>query len=256
MSHHAEDIKEAVRDRYAGHAREASSCCPSACCSPAGQRAEGDLGLGCGDPLALESLAEGETVVDLGSGGGVDCFTAARRVGPGGRVIGVDMTPEMIALAQRNARLGGYGNVEFRLGEAEHLPVEDGVADLVISNCVINLVPDKARTFAETFRVLKPGGRLSVSDIVTTGPLPAEVAASVSAYVGCLAGASMREDYLAAIRSAGFTDIEVVSEHAYATEGGEAEEVARAFSLDLDAEEVAVAAKLFRSATVHARKPA
>jgi len=226
-THDPDAIKEAVRDRYAGHARTKTSCCASSSCCDSNSSsallvpgynaedlsqlpADADLGLGCGNPLALESVGKGETVVDLGAGGGIDCFLAARRVGPTGRVIGVDMTPEMVLLAQRNAKTTGTDNVEFRLGEIEDLPVEDGVADLVISNCVINLVPDKQRAFAEAFRVLKPGGRISVSDIVTTGPLPEAARASVGAYVACLGGALPIEDYLSAARAAGF-DLQVLS---------------------------------------------
>ncbi|HSD94307.1 MAG TPA: arsenite methyltransferase, partial [Syntrophales bacterium] len=158
------------------------------------------------------SLKEGETVLDLGSGAGFDCFLAAGRVGPKGRVIGVDMTPEMIERARENARKDGVENVEFRLGDIEHLPVEDGSADVIISNCVINLAPDKGRVFSEAFRVLKPGGRLMVSDIVLTRPLPDFVKNSVAAYIGCVAGAALKEDYLGAMKQAGFEDVTVQSE--------------------------------------------
>lgn len=171
-----------------------------------------NLGLGCGNPVALASLKEGETVLDLGSGAGFDCFLAANRVGGTGRVIGIDMTPEMIEKARENAELGGYRNVEFRLGEIEYLPVADNSVDVVISNCVINLAPDKRRAFEEAFRVLRPGGRLMVSDIVLLKELPAEVRESVAAYIGCLAGAMMRDDYLGVIRAAGFQEISVADE--------------------------------------------
>lgn len=171
-----------------------------------------DMGLGCGNPTAIADLKPGETVLDLGSGGGFDCFLAANAVGPEGSVIGVDMTEEMVATVRANAEKAGYANVEFRLGEIEALPVEDASVDVVISNCVINLVPDKARAFAEAYRVLKPGGRLHLSDIVTLGELPNSVLESVEAYVGCVAGAVPKEDYLAAMRGAGFGDIEVVDE--------------------------------------------
>lgn len=276
-THDDTSIKNAVRDRYAGHAVTKTSCCGGgSCCGNSGGAtavvpgsydpaelgalpADADLGLGCGNPLAFESLAEGETVVDLGSGGGIDCFLAARRVGPTGRVIGVDMTPEMIALARRNAALGGYENVEFRLGEIEALPLADRTADIVISNCVINLVPDKCRAFAEAFRVLKPGGRVSVSDIVTTEPLPEIARESVAAYVACLGGASTLDEYLAAVQEAGFADVRVVSDTAYAMDDDEADALASTVGTDLagavDAGEFRRIAKLFHSVTVQARRP-
>ena len=151
-------------------------------------------------------------MVDLGSGAGFDCFLAARQVGDSGRVIGVDMTPEMLDKARQNARKGGYANVEFRLGEIENLPVADGTADIVISNCVVNLSPDKKRVFQEAFRVLKPGGRLMVSDIVLLKPIPSRIRESIEAYIGCVSGADMKEDYLHAIASAGFRDIQIIDE--------------------------------------------
>lgn len=277
-THDNDTVKEAVRDRYAGHAVNKTSCCGpgSSCCGSSAATAvpagaydaadlaalprDADLGLGCGNPLALESLAEGETVVDLGSGGGIDCFLAAAKVGPTGRVIGIDMTPEMIALARRNAAAGGYANVEFRLSEVESMSLPDDTADIVISNCVINLVPDKPRAFAEAFRVTKPGGRLSVSDIVTTEPLPALARESVAAYVACLGGASTLEDYLTAIRDAGYTDVTVASDVAYAMDDEEADALASSFGIDapagLDETEMRRVARLFHSVTVQARKPA
>lgn len=224
------DIKSVVREKYGNIAAASGSCCPSASCcgGPAltdiGKKigyAESDiaavpeganLGLGCGNPIALASLKEGETVLDLGSGAGFDCFLAAGRVGPNGKVIGVDMTPEMIERAQANARKDGVENVEFRLGDIERLPVEDASVDVIISNCVINLAPDKGRVFREAFRVLKPEGRLMVSDIVLKKPLPDAVKNSVAAYVGCVAGASLKEEYLEAMREAGFADVAVQSE--------------------------------------------
>lgn len=224
------DIKSVVREKYGNIAAASGSCCPSASCcgGPAltdiGKKigyAESDiaavpeganLGLGCGNPIALASLKEGETVLDLGSGAGFDCFLAAGRVGPNGKVIGVDMTPEMIERAQANARKDGVENVEFRLGDIERLPVEDAIVDVIISNCVINLAPDKGRVFREAFRVLKPEGRLMVSDIVLKKPLPDAVKNSVAAYVGCVAGASLKEEYLEAMREAGFADVAVQSE--------------------------------------------
>ena len=227
------DIRDKVREKYAQVAVGAhKSCCggPSSCCGSGntiqsigemiGYSREqmtavpegANLGLGCGNPVALASLREGETVLDLGSGAGFDCFLAAKAVGDTGRVIGVDMTPEMLVKARENAVKGGYRNVEFRLGEIEHLPVADASVDIILSNCVINLSPDKPQVFAEAFRVLRPGGRLTVSDIVLLKPLPPGMANSVAAYVGCLAGASLKEDYLDMLRQAGFTDVQVVGE--------------------------------------------
>lgn len=168
-----------------------------------------NMGLGCGNPTALAGLRPGETVLDLGSGGGFDCFLSAKAVGPTGYVIGVDMTPEMVAAATVNAQKGGYTNVEFRLGDIEDLPVADASADVVISNCAINLVPDKARAFAEAFRVLKPGGRLYVSDLVLDGQAPRELLNSVAAYVNCVAGAVSKSGYLDTMAACGFTDITV-----------------------------------------------
>jgi arsenite methyltransferase len=172
--------------------------------------AEATLGLSCGNPVALASLRPGETVVDLGSGGGVDVFLAARKVGPEGRVIGVDMTGDMIALARRNAAEAGVANVEFRLAEIEAMPIPDGAADCVISNCVLNLTPDKQKTFAEIFRVLKPGGRLAVSDIALRKPLPEAVRADAAAWVSCVAGAISMEAFRSGLLAAGFQDVEVV----------------------------------------------
>lgn len=171
-----------------------------------------NLGLGCGNPTALAELKEGETVLDLGSGAGFDCFLAAQKVGAEGKVIGVDMTPQMIEKARENARKGGYKNVEFRPGEIEHLPLPDASIDVVISNCVINLSPDKESVFKEVYRVLKPGGRMTISDIVLTQSLPDAVMKSVEAYTGCVAGAMVKNDYLSLIRSAGFSDVSIMDE--------------------------------------------
>ena len=171
-----------------------------------------NLGLGCGNPTALASLKEGEVVLDLGSGAGFDCFLAAAKVGKSGKVIGVDMTAEMIEKARGNASKDSYRNVEFRLGEIENLPVADNSVDAVISNCVINLSPDKKRVFEETYRVLKPGGRVMVSDIALLKELPPEIKNSIGAYVGCVAGANTKEEYLATVKAAGFQEVEVVSE--------------------------------------------
>jgi len=171
-----------------------------------------DLGLGCGNPTALASIKEGEVVVDLGSGAGFDCFLAANKVGESGKVIGVDMTPQMIDSARENARKDNYENVEFRLGEIENLPIADNSVDLIISNCVINLSPDKERVYHEAFRVLKPGGRIMISDIVLTGELPSIIRQSLEAYVGCIAGALKKEMYLQIIEDSGFQDIEIMGE--------------------------------------------
>jgi arsenite methyltransferase len=221
-----EDIRSAVRERYARRARQAPAERGCGCgCGGEGQSeqlgyerseldaipAEADLGLGCGNPTALAGLRPGETVLDLGSGGGIDCFLASRLVGPGGRAIGVDMTPEMVDRARAAAQRGGYQNVEFRLGEIENLPVADGAVDAVISNCVINLSPDKGRVFREAFRALKPGGRLLVSDIVLAGELPAQLRENVELWAGCLAGAIAEPEYLRLIREAGFSQLQVVA---------------------------------------------
>ena len=226
------EIKKRVRAGYAQIAKKESSCCASVspCCGSGGlvrtisknigytdeeltSIPEGaNLGLGCGNPVALASLAEGETVLDLGSGAGFDCFLAANRVGKKGKVIGVDMTPEMIEKARENAQKGNYQNVEFRLGEIENIPVADNSVDVVISNCVINLSPDKSRVFQETFRILKPGGRLMVSDIVLLRDLPDFIRKSVAAYVGCISGAMMKDDYIAAVKKAGFCEVEIMDE--------------------------------------------
>ncbi len=231
-------IRKMVRDQYGQVALGRRSCCGGAetpsCCGggEAGIRPtsrvtgytkaqmksvpEGaDLGLGCGNPVALAALEKGQTVLDLGAGAGVDCFLAARAVGSEGHVIGVDMTTEMLDQARRHAAKGGYPNVEFRLGEIEHLPVPDAAVDVIISNCVINLSPDKAQVFAEAFRVLRAGGRLMISDIVLLKPLPDVLRDSVAAYVGCVAGAVQRDDYLDMIRAAGFEDVTVQSQSGF-----------------------------------------
>lgn len=226
------EIKRAVREGYAERVKSRSSCCsPVKSCCGSGNTTKSiskaigyteeemesvpdgaNLGLGCGNPIALASLAEGETVLDLGSGAGFDCFLAANRVGKSGKVIGVDMTPEMLEKARENAEKGGYQNVEFRLGEIENLPAADNSVDVIISNCVINLSPDKKEVFGEAFRVLKPGGRLMVSDIVLLKELPDFIRNSVAAYVGCISGALMKNEYLAAITEAGFQEVQVLDE--------------------------------------------
>lgn len=168
-----------------------------------------DMGLGCGNPHAIAALGEGETVLDLGSGGGLDCFLASPRVGPTGRVIGVDMTPEMVQKARAGGRDGGYDNVEFRLGEIEHLPVADSTVDVILSNCVVNLSPDKQSVFSEAYRVLRPGGRLSISDIVSVKPLPAAVTTDSDAYCGCVGGAALVSEVESMLQDAGFTDVRI-----------------------------------------------
>ncbi len=233
-----EEIKKTVRERYGNIAKQGSSCCGPAksCCGSADSAQsvsrsigyseeelkavpEGaNMGLGCGNPTALASLKEGEVVLDLGSGAGFDCFLAARQVGSTGKVIGVDMTAEMLERARENARKGDFGNVEFRLGEIENLPVGDNQVDIIISNCVINLSPNKKRVFEEAFRVLRPGGRLMVSDIVLLKELPDEIRNSVVAYVACIAGATTKNEYLETIRAVGFQDTKVLGEAAYSAE--------------------------------------
>jgi len=227
-------IKQHVKEGYAKIAEQGGSCCPgSSCCGGSSlaqsiSKAVGytdqemktvpegsNLGLGCGNPVAIASLKKGETVLDLGAGAGFDAFLAAAKVGKSGKVIGIDMTPEMIKRARENALKANYTNVEFKLGEIENLPIEDNSIDVVISNCVINLSPDKKRAFKEAFRVLKSGGRLMVSDLVLVKDLPDVIKKSIEAYVGCIAGASGKEDYINFIKEAGFKDIKVISQDRY-----------------------------------------
>jgi arsenite methyltransferase len=194
-----------------------------------------NLGLGCGNPVALASLREGETVLDLGSGAGFDCFLASKKVGEKGKVIGVDMTPEMIDKARENAQKGGYTNVEFRLGEIEYLPLADNTVDAAISNCVINLSPDKEMVFKEIFRVLKPGGRMMISDIVLAEELPDSVKNSVRAYSGCIAGAILEEEYVELVKKAGFTTVNIQEKTSYPVEvvaaDPAAQEIAESFGV-------------------------
>jgi len=219
-----EDLKTILKKTYGSIAqKESCGCgCGSSGCGPAITRKigyedselksvpeEANLGLGCGNPTAFATLREGETVLDLGSGPGLDCFLAAEKVGKTGKVIGVDMTPEMIAKARANALKSNAANVEFRLGDIENLPVDDNSVDAIISNCVINLSPDKDRVFAEAFRVLRTGGRLMVSDIVLTGELPEWVRTSTTAYSACVSGAEMKDSYLEKMKKAGFENITV-----------------------------------------------
>ncbi|MBU1912922.1 MAG: arsenite methyltransferase [Candidatus Omnitrophica bacterium] len=234
MKKNRKDIKEYVKEGYGRIAQQEGLCCPtSSCCGSTNQAQDiskavgysdsemsavpegANLGLGCGNPVAIASLKEGEAVLDLGSGAGFDAFLASPRVGEKGRVIGVDMTPEMIKKACANAKKGNYRNVEFRLGEIEKLPVEDNFVDVIISNCVINLSPDKRSVFKEAFRVLKPGGRLMVSDLVLVKDLPDAIKESIEAYVGCLAGAVMKNEYIRFIENAGFKDIKIINQSNY-----------------------------------------
>jgi arsenite methyltransferase len=214
-------IHETVREHYAERIKSNASCCgPSDCCDTSNNLYPADLltivptdvsstSYGCGDPITLASLKSGQTVLDLGSGAGLDCLLAAKQVGPEGRVIGVDMTPEMIERAQKNAQRVNATNVEFRQGYLEDLPVDSNTVNVIISNCVINLSPDKERVFSEAFRVLAPGGKLAVSDIVTDGELPEEIRQSLAAWAGCVAGAVQAENYIAMMESVGFTDISI-----------------------------------------------
>lgn len=233
-----EEVRKVVRDGYAQVAKGGSSCCApqTPCCCTTNTATDiskkigyadediqsvpegANLGLGCGNPVALASLQEGEVVLDLGSGAGFDCFLAANKVGKTGKVIGVDMTPEMVEKARENARKGDYENIEFRLGEIENLPVADNHVDAIISNCVINLSPDKRKVFQEAFRVLKPGGRLMVSDMVMVSELPDSIKSSVAAYIGCLAGAIMQNEYLKGIESAGFNQVSIIDETSLASD--------------------------------------
>jgi len=235
------DIRLAVRKRYGQLAKRYNLCrcglIGTSCCSSPSTSTQNlseaigyskeqiksvpegaNMGLGCGNPIAHASLMKGDTVLDLGSGAGFDCFLAAQAVGENGKVIGIDMTPEMVAKAQENARKGGYSNVEFRLGEIEKLPVDDKSIDVILSNCVINLSPDKEKIFAEAFRVLKPGGKIMISDIVLLAPLPESLKSSLEAYVGCVAGAALKDEYLSAIKNAGLINVKVVEESSFATE--------------------------------------
>lgn len=270
------DIKKAVRKGYAKIAKAETENCQSArsCCGNATEAQvtsknigysekdikvvpEGsNLGLGCGNPVALASLKKGETVLDLGAGAGFDCFLAAQKVGKNGKVIGVDMTPEMIDKARENAQKGNYENVEFRLGEIENLPAADNSVDAVISNCVINLSVDKKQVFKETYRVLKPGGRLMISDLVLYKALPQAIKKSVAAYVGCVAGALIKEDYLKAVKDAGFSDVKILSETPYAIDVTlDDERVQKAAqTMNLDPKEVKELGKSFASISVYGAK--
>lgn len=233
-----EEIKKVIKEKYSEIAKQKSSCCTplQSCCGNLNKTHEigkkigyteeelnivpqgANLGLGCGNPVAIASIKDGETVLDLGSGAGFDCFLAAQKVGKKGKVIGVDMTPEMIEKARENAKKSKYENIEFRLGEIENLPVADNSVDLVISNCVINLSTDKPKVFAEIFRVLKPGGRFIISDIVLLEELPDFIKNSMEAYIGCISGAVMKDEYMKIIKEAGFKNITIIHESNYSLE--------------------------------------
>lgn len=223
-----DEIRQAVRQQYGRVAAIEGCGCGPACCGETTATADtlsqalgysadetaivpegSNMGLGCGNPQAIANLKAGETVLDLGSGGGFDCFLAARQVGDSGKVIGVDMTPTMVSKARANAEKGGYRNVEFRLGEIENLPVADGTVDAIISNCVINLSPNKHRVFAESYRVLKPGGRLAISDVVAFAELPEDIRQDMALFTGCMAGASLISELEEMLRTNGFQQIRI-----------------------------------------------
>ncbi len=270
-------IKKVVREGYAKIAKQSSSCCaPVTSCCGSTDLAQGisksigyteeeleavpegaNLGLGCGNPVALASLRKGETVLDLGSGAGFDCFLVANRVGETGKVIGVDMTPEMLEKARENAEKGNYKNIEFRLGEIENLPVADNSIDVVISNCVVNLAPDKRRVFTEAFRALKPGGRLMISDIVLLNELPDFIKKSIEAYIGCLSGAVMRDEYIGAIKTAGFQEISIIGETPFPIKGIVDDPTAKAVikNLEIAPEKIKEVANSVISIKVSAIKP-
>jgi len=270
------EIKRAVKEGYARIAKQATSyyasrgCCG---CSDVSEEIcrrlgyseeeiqaappESNLGLGCGNPVSLATLKEGETVLDMGSGAGFDCFLASTKVGSSGKVIGVDITSEMVDKARANARKAGYSNIDFRQGDLENMPVADNYVDVVISNCVINLVPNKKMVFKEAFRVLKPGGRLAVSDVVLQRELPEFVKRSTEAYIGCLAGAIMKEEYLEIIKNVGFQDIRVVAESSFPIESliCETAESARVESPKISAEQLEEVADSVLSIKISAVKP-
>jgi arsenite methyltransferase len=227
-----DEIRKAVRENYGKVAQSESGgcCCSCSCCYGSGNSSTAEeismalgysnedvtfvpeganMGLGCGNPQAIASLKPGETVLDLGSGGGFDCFLAAKAVSPTELVIGVDMTAEMVSKARKNAARTGFNNVEFRLGEIENLPVADNTADVIISNCVINLSPEKERVFQESFRVLKPGGRLAISDVVATAKMPDQIKQDIALYAGCVAGASLIDELEAILKTVGFENVQI-----------------------------------------------
>ena len=265
-------IKDVVKEKYGEAARRAAnggaSCCAPACCGGEKDPITSDLyslsetaglpaaavsaSLGCGNPTALAKLNEGETVLDLGSGGGIDVLLSARRVGPTGKVYGLDMTDDMLALARENQRKAGVSNVEFLKGELENIPLPDGSVDVIISNCVVNLSADKDRALAEAFRVLRPGGRFAVSDVVVRGEVPTDVRKNVELWIGCLAGALEEKDFEAKLKKAGFTDVEIVPTRVYDVD--DARDFLAASGVDADAMAPLVDGK-FMSAFVRATRP-
>ena len=270
----AEDLRAVVREKYGAAARRVnaggSSCCgasAASCCGPdpitSNNYVDGEAGevpaealaasLGCGNPTALAELRAGETVLDLGSGGGIDVLLSARRVGPTGKAYGLDMTDEMLALARENQQKSGLANVEFLKGEIEHIPLPDNRVDVIISNCVINLAADKDRVLREAFRVLKPGGRFAVSDVVVRGEVPAAIRRNVELWIGCVAGALDDQDYRAKLAAAGFADIDIEPTRVYQS----ADALSFFAGTDIDVDEIAAAVDgKFMSAFVRARKPA
>ena len=265
------EIKQIVRKSYAKAAKRTSCCGPqpaeeSGCCTDTKSKDIGysnqevesvpegsDLGLGCGNPVAIASLKSGDTVLDLGAGAGFDCFLAAKKVGQDGKVIGVDMTPEMIDKARENAQKGNYQNVEFRLGEIEHLPVADNTVDVIISNCVINLAPNKLDVMKEAYRVLKPGGRIAISDLALRGELPKKIRDNMAAYVSCVAGAIHIDDYKKAVQSAGFSDVKFTVNQAASCSTSEEDKKA-AQALKLTPDEFKSLSNVVVSAYIEARK--
>jgi len=260
-----EKVRKMVREGYAKIAKAESCCCPSEVTQKIGYTKgelksvpEGaTLSLGCGNPVALASLKEGETVVDLGSGGGLDCFLAAKKVGEKGHVIGVDMTPEMVDKARDNLRKSKHKNVEFRLGEIENLPVADNTADAIISNCVINLSPNKERVFKEAFRVLKTGGRMMISDIVLLKELPDGIKKSVRAYINCVSGAVKKDKYTKLIEEAGFREVKIVEETQFPIDAVVDDPTAKAIMKEsnIPSENVKELANSIASIKVHGIKP-
>ncbi|MBP1635216.1 MAG: Methyltransferase type 11 [Acidobacteria bacterium] len=270
------DIKDVVKEKYGKAAlrvieSEGAGCCAPSCCSSvpgavdpitvnlydekqtAGLPAEAVLAsLGCGNPTALARLEPGQVVLDLGSGGGIDVLLSAKRVGPSGKAYGLDMTDEMLALARENQRKAGVGNVEFLKGEIERIPLPDDSVDVIISNCVINLSADKDKVLAEAFRVLRPGGRLAVSDVVVRGEIPAEIRRNVELWVGCLSGALDESDYVAKLRRAGFEDVSIEPTRVYRVE--DARDFLSGHGLDVDAIAPLVDGRFF-SGFIRARKP-
>jgi len=222
------EIKKEVKKRYGQFAEQGSSCCPDYSCCDIGYSIEeirdlpfdiSEFSLGCGNPVALAGIRKGETVLDIGSGGGLDVFLASKKVGTEGKVIGIDMTEQMVEKARQNARKGNYNNVEFKLGEAEDIPVKDNSVDLVMSNCVINLVPDKERAYKEIYRILKPGGRFVISDLVTEKELDESIRNNPEKLVACVGGALTEKEYIGAIKKAGFKNVRILKKSSMVVNG-------------------------------------